>query len=135
MASQTQATRTFVNNLFASIAQEGFGPKFLDSLSHDVIWTATGSSPLSGRHEGKKAYQEDVLAKLHGRLEYFPKPQVNRILSDGDWAAVYFHSTGARTYSGAEFGMEYCWLLKVQEDKIVEVVGFFDQKKVHDLFA
>ena len=31
--------------------------------------------------------------------------------------------------------MQYCWLVRVDGVKIAEVVGFFDQKKVTDLFA
>ena len=132
--TDTATTRAFVEDLFASIAKSGLGPRFLNSLSEDVVWTATGSSPLSGRFEGKKAYREDVLGKLTGKLERSPKPQVDRILVDGDWAAVHFHTSGARSVHGYDFSMQYCWLLKVQEEMIVEVVGFFDQKKVCDLF-
>jgi uncharacterized protein len=134
MTSTTETTRTFVTNLFNSISQEGLGPKFVAALSDDVIWKATGSSPLSGVFRSKATYQNDVLGRLKGRLEYAPKPQVNRILADGDWAAVYFHSKGARSRQGLDFGMEYCWLLKVQREQIVEVVGFFDQHKVAQLF-
>jgi uncharacterized protein len=130
----TDNTRNFITTLFASITEEGLGPKFLAALSDNVTWKATGSSPLSGTVYSKASYQSDILAKLKGRLEFVPKPQVNRILVDGEWAAVYFHSAGARSVRGMDFGMEYCWLLKVDEEKIVEVVGFFDQKKVVDLF-
>jgi uncharacterized protein len=131
----TETTRKFITDLFASISGEGLGPKFLAALSNNVTWKATGSSPLSGTVYSKASYQNDILAKLKGRLEFVPKPQVNRILVDGEWAAVYFHSAGARSMKGMDFGMEYCWLLKVDGHKIVEVVGFFDQKKVVDLFA
>lgn len=135
MADTTEATRTFVSNLFTNIAGERLGTKFLSALSDDIIWKATGSSPLAGVYRGKKSYQEDVLGKLHDKLEYLPGPQLDKILADGEWAAVYFHTTGARASSGMDFSMEYCWLMKVQHDKVVEVVGFYDQKKMVDLFA
>lgn len=131
----TEVTRTFVTKLFAAISQDGLGPVLLNALHENVKWTATGQSPLSGVYESKKAYQEDCLGKIRGRLDYSPKPQVNKILADGEWAVVYFHSHGARSVKGMDFGMEYCWWLRVQDEKIVEVIGFFDQKKIYDLFA
>ncbi|KIX92390.1 uncharacterized protein Z520_11864 [Fonsecaea multimorphosa CBS 102226] len=130
----TETTQAFFTKLFAAISQEGLGPILLNALHENVKWTATGQSPLSGVYEVKNAYQEDCLGKIRGRLEYSPKPQVNNIIADREWTAVYFHSHGARSAKGVDFGMEYCWWLKVQDDKIVEVIGFFDQKQVYDLF-
>ena len=108
---------------------------FLDSLSDEVIWTATGSSPLSGRYVGKREYREQVLAKLYERLQTSVKPQVDLILVDGNWATVYFHTTDVKGHNGVDFSMSYCWLMRVDREKIVEVIGFYDLKKVCDLFA
>lgn len=76
---------------------------------------------------------ENVLSKLRDKLEHAPKPEVDRILVDGEWAAVQFHTTAAKAVSGYDFSMQYCWLLKVEGDKIVEVVGFLDQIKIKEL--
>ena len=131
----TITTRAFVENLFAAIAGSGFRETFLQSLSDDVVWTATGSSPLSGRYQSKKTYCENVLGKLHGKLESSPRPTVDRILVDGSWACVYFHTAGVRALNGDDFSMEYCWLLNVRDEKIVEVVGFYDGNKMTKLFS
>lgn len=138
MASQeiksTARTREFVTGVFDNVSKTGFGPSFLDKISDDVVWTATGTSPMRGRYEGKAVYKEKVLDKLHERLEGFGMPSVDRILVDGQWAAVNFHTTGVKAHSGLDFSMEYCWLIKVENDSIVEVVGFYDSKKMCDLF-
>ena len=131
----TATTRVFVENLFTSIAESGFRDTFLNALSNDVVWTATGTSPLSGRYKGKKTYCEDVLGRLHGKLQSSPKPMVNRILVDEDWASVYFHTTNVPALNGDDFGMEYCWLMRVKDEEIVEVVGFYDGNKMSKLFS
>ena len=131
----TCKTRTFIETLFSTIADQGFGHIFLDHLSDDVVWTATGSSPMRGRYEGKQNYREQVLDKLHEKLEHSPRPSIDQIIADRQWAAVHFHTSGARAYNGMDFSMEYCWLMKVEDDQIVEVVGFYDSKKMCDLFA
>lgn len=128
-------TRQFIVTLFETVAYEGFGHAFLDHLDDDIIWHATGTSPLGGITTSKQAYQEKVLGALTGKLKTTPIPIVDRIFVDGEWATLLFHTENVEALNGMDFGMEYCWLLKVQADKIVEVVGFYDQKKLHDLFA
>ena len=135
MSDATQPTRAFLQALFAQITTTGWSPAFLDSLSDDVVWTATGSSPLSGRVQGKDQYRDQILLPLFSRLEGPVNPIVDMILADGSWGAVYWHSEGVRGKNGLDFSMEYCWLMKVVSSKIVEVIGFYDQVKVRDIFA
>ena len=134
MMEETINTRNFVERTFGEISKNGFGSSFLDKLSEDVVWTANGTSPR-GYYEGKSAYKGKILDRLHERIAGFGQPYVDRILADGQWAAVNFHTVGARAHNGLDFSMEYCWLLKVEDEKIVEVVGFCDSKKMCDLFA
>src|ERR1700727_391124 len=78
----------FVCNLFRDIAAEGFASKFEDALDDDLVWVATGSSPLSGEYKGKQVYLEKIIGQLHTRLQSWPKAIVENILVDGDvgWA-------------------------------------------------
>lgn len=61
-------------------------------------------------------------------------PILERILADGEWGAVYFRTEGQKGKNGADFSMQYCWLMRVVDGKIVEVKGWYDQKKLWDLF-
>jgi uncharacterized protein len=131
----THSTRRFLLKLFASIHETGFGTTFQDALSQDVVWTATGNSPLAGIYRGKQAYLDNVLNVLHERLATPIRPQLHRMVVEGEWASVYFESRGVRGKNGSDFSMHYVWLIRVVEEEVVEVVGFYDQKKMHDLFA
>lgn len=128
-------TRTFVEGLFSSMRDEGFSERFVDALDENLTWTATGNSPLGGVYRGKQEYLEKVLFPLRARLETQPIPNVESILVDGEWATVIFRSTGAKGKNGTDFSMQYCWVMRVVDQKFVEVIGFYDQKKVSDLFA
>ena len=135
MASTTTlSTRNFLSGLFATVHEHGFNTSFQDALSEDIIWTATGSSPLAGVYRGKEAYLGNVLSILHERLETSIRPQVHRMVIEEEWASVYFESSDVRAKNGADFSMQYLWLIRVVQQKIVEVVGFYDQKKMHDIF-
>lgn len=131
----TEITRAFVTTLFSSMEKIGFGETFLDSLSEDVHWTATGNSPLAGEYHGKQSYIDQVLGPLRARLGVSIHPILDQILVDEDWATVLFHTEGLVVQNGIDFSMQYCWLLKVDSERIVRVIGFYDQKKMYDLFA
>jgi ketosteroid isomerase-like protein len=64
-----------------------------------------------------------------------PTPIVQRIIVDGDWATVLFDSTDGRGHNGTDYTMTYCWLMRVEDGLIREVIGFYDQVKVTALFA
>ena len=124
----------FVRDLFGQIAVEGFAKKFKDALDDDLVWVATGSSPLSGEYKGKQVYLEKIIGQLHTRLQSWPKAIVENILVDGDVACVQFHGEGGIGKNGANFDMQYCWVMKVRNQKIVHVTGYYDSVKMAALF-
>jgi ketosteroid isomerase-like protein len=132
----TAATRATLERIFSTLAERGFGEAFLDALSDDLVWTATGSSPVAGRYEGKSEYVSKVATRLRERLDDGPmRPIVEMILADGPWGCVRFRTEGVTGRNGADFSMQYCWMVKVDGDHISEVVGFYDTKKMNDLFV
>ena len=135
MADSTQSTRIFLSTLFSSVHTDGFGSSFQKALSENVVWTATGTSPLAGVYRGKQAYLDNVLNVLHERLETPIRLVLHRMIVEGEWASVHFESSGVRGKNGSDFSMQYVWLIRVVEDTIVEVIGFYDQKRMFDLFA
>ncbi len=130
-----RTVRATVHDAFSSVSRSGFGQEFLDRLADDLVFTVTGSSPLAGRYPGKAEYRERVLARLHDRLATPIRPEVEQILVDGEWATVRFRTHDVRGRNGTDFSMQYCWLVRVVDDRIVEVIGFYDTKKMIDLFA
>ncbi|WP_275559413.1 nuclear transport factor 2 family protein [Streptomyces sp. 5-6(2022)] len=130
-----RSTKATLDDVFSSVSTSGFGTKFLDRLADDLVFTATGTSPLAGRYTGKAEYGEKVLAPLHQRLATPIRPTIEQMLVDGEWATVRFRTEGVRGKNGADFSMEYCWLIRVVDDRIVEIIGFYDTKKMLDLFA
>ena len=134
--SSTPDCATFLRDLFRRLAERGWtGGIFLDALADDLTWTVTGTSPVSGTYRGKDEYVAKVFRPLDERLETWPRPVVERIIADGDWATVLFDSQGGRGKNGTDYSMLYCWIMRVVDEKIHEVVGFYDQNKVAELFA
>ena len=128
------SNESFIRNLFRDIAADGFAKKFEDALDDELIWVATGSSPLSGEYKGKQVYLEKIIGRLHARLQSWPKAVVENILVDGDVACVQFHGEGGVGKNGAKFDIQYCWVMKIRNQKIVHVTGYYDSVKMSNLF-
>ena len=135
-SSVTEQTRRFLTEWFARLEATGFdGGVFLDALSDDLVWTATGHSPVSGTFRGKQSYIDNVWRPLDDHLSTWPRADVVRILADGEWAVVEFHGVGGVGRNGTDYTLQYCWVIRVADDRIREVVGYYDQVKVNELFA
>ncbi len=79
-------TGAFLHGWFDRLAESGWTAEvFLAALSDDLVWTATGSSPISGTYRGLQAYTDGIYRRLDERLESWPRPTVERIIADGDW--------------------------------------------------
>jgi uncharacterized protein len=125
----------FLRDWFRRLTESGWtADVFLAHLSDDIVWTATGSSPVSGTFHGLQAYTDGVYRKLDERLVTWPTPKVERILVDGNWGVVEFTSTGGLGKNGTDYNMRYCWLMHITGEKVDQVIGYYDQLKVAELF-
>ncbi|WP_239706792.1 nuclear transport factor 2 family protein [Mycolicibacterium smegmatis] len=122
-------TRAVLEDVFATTSQTGFGETFLDRLSDDVTFTATGTSPVAGQYHGKTEYREKVLSRLHDHLATPMRPQLDQMIVDGDWAAVRFHTEGVHGTNGSDASMQYCWVMRVAGDQIVDVIGLLRHRE------
>jgi ketosteroid isomerase-like protein len=130
----TEHTRALVTAMFERWEQEGDTGPFLAALADDLSWTVTGSSPIAGTYFSKAAYIEGVYRRLDERLEAWPVPRVRMIVADGEWAVVLWRGVEGRGRRGEDYTMDYTWWMRLADDKIREVIGFYDGEKVHALF-
>jgi len=131
----TEHTRALVTGMFERWEQKGDTGPFLAALADDLSWTVTGSSPIAGTYGGKAEYLEGVFRRLDERLESWPVPRVRLIVADGEWVVVFWRGVGGRGRRGEDYTMDYTWWMRIEEDKVREVVGFYDGEKVAALFA
>lgn len=79
--------KNFVAQLFG-LSEKGDSGPFFAALAADLVWTAQGTTPISGRYEGKQAYLDNCYKPL---LSIFSGPTrcgMKRILGEGDTMAV-----------------------------------------------
>jgi uncharacterized protein len=126
--------KDFVSMLFDHW-EKGDAAPFFDALASDVIWTAKGTTPISGRYEGKEAYLNRCYKPLQAIFNGPTRCHVNRILSDGETVVVEWHGE-TPTVSGVLYTQDYCWIIGVGPDNrdIREVTGYYDTARVNALF-
>ena len=57
------------------------------------------------------------------------------MVADGEWGVVEFSSTGGVGRNGTGYNMRYCWVMHVRDNYVDEVIGYYDQAKVNELFS
>ena len=126
--------KEFVTDLF-NRWEMGDSAPFFAALAPDVVWTATGTTPISGTVQGKEAYLEKIYRPL---LSIFTGPtvcRVRRIIAEGDTVVIEWH--GETPTTKGVYSQDYCWVVRVRPDgaAIAEVTGYFDTARVSQLFT
>jgi uncharacterized protein len=126
-------TRAVLNSVFEAWERRDAGP-FVAALADDLSFTVTGTSPIAGSYTGRDAYVAGVLDPIIERLDGMTSLRLVRLVVDGEWAATHLRGRGTGK-RGEDYNMDYCWMVRVVDRKIAEVVGFYDSVKVNALFG
>lgn len=100
-----------------------------DMHADDVVYYMVGSTPVSGKLEGKdECLGEMINKKLLGQLvpEEVRFSQKWRIMCVDDHGGVGVMEGGGPTVSGDMYYQTYCEIFRFENDKIKELHAFFD---------
>jgi ketosteroid isomerase-like protein len=122
-----------VSSLFAKW-EAGDSSRFFASLADEVVWTAIGSTPISGVSRSKKEYLEKTYLPLQTIFAGPTSCKVKRLVAEGDLAVVEWHGETPLAKGGV-YANDYCWVIRVTGSKLSEVTGYFDTAVVNSLFA
>ena len=98
---------------------------FFDLLAEDVKWTITGNSPVSKTYTSKKQFLDEVINPLNEKLTKKIVPRLKELYADGDMVIALWDGS-AVAKDGITYDNTYSWYMKMRENKIIEVVAFFD---------
>jgi len=119
--------RALLTAIFEGLA-EGDGRAFNAALADEAVWHVTGSNVWSGAYRGKADIRERLLKPLVARVGVV-RSIADRILVDGDWAAVQFHGDN-RTLDGQRYDNRYVFILRLDQGRIVEITEYMDTELV-----
>ena len=103
-------------------------------ISDDIVWTNIGTTALSGTYRGKEEVMEKLLGPLFGRLESGISSTVHRLIAEGD-TVVALTSGVARTRDGLDYNNSYCQVIRIADERWVEVTEYFDTQLAGSVFG
>jgi len=128
----TEETRARIANVFAAWAQGDTKP-FFALVGDDVTWTVIGTTPISGRYESKRAFLKGAFGRLGPRLEGVPRAEIVNVLVDGDHVVLQWVGT-TRSTTGKPYRQTYCWVMRMRDERIIEVTAYLDTELVSAMF-
>ena len=111
----------------------GDGRAFFKLVADDVRWTVIGSTPISGTYHSKREFRE-VVRRLSERFTTELKVTVRDVFADGDKVAIQFESH-AQGKNGTPYDQTYCWVTRLADGRVREVIAYLDTELVTKLFA
>ena len=130
--AQMAITPDYVREVFKGLETDD-GGAFFQHVADDVDWTVTGTHPLAGHYRSKRAFQEATFVKLGKVLPKGAQLRVTNVIVASNAAAVELVSD-ATARNGMRFDNHYCWLVRFDADRIVEVRAYLDSAMVAELF-
>ena len=121
-----------VRKLFAKL-ESGDGKAFFSHVADNVDWTVFGTHPLAGHYHSKDEFFVHTFARLNKILIGGTQLHVEAIHVSGDWAVVELRSM-ATAQNGMRFDNRYCWVVRFDQELIVEVRAYLDSMLVSKLF-
>jgi ketosteroid isomerase-like protein len=125
--------KDFVSALFHKW-EKGDSSDFFSALAEDVVWTAIGHTPISGTSPSKAEYMKNTYLPLQSVFAGKTSCKVRRIIAEEDVVAVEWHGETPLAKGGI-YENDYCWVVRVGQEKLIEVVGYFDTAAVDALFV
>ena len=111
----------------------GDGRAFFKLVADDVRWTVIGSTPISGTYHSKREFR-DVVRRLSEQFTTDLKVTVRDVFADGDKVAIQFESH-AEARNGTAYDQTYCWVTRLEDGRVHEVIAYLDTELVSKLFT
>ena len=102
----------------------------VEGMYHDgIVLHMLGSTPASGRLEGKAMVTDELIAQqVHGALvpEAMQFARRWKIMCADDERVCVIMEGGGPTRSGDRYDQTYCEVLRFEDGRIIEIHAFFD---------
>jgi uncharacterized protein len=128
METQTNSSKQLLQDIFAGLAKGDSRP-FVDSLADDFSWTLTGTTKWSRTYRGKTSVMQDLMRPLFAQFadQYINTAQT--FIAEGDRVVVECRGK-VTTKSGKPYNNQYCWVCRVEDGKLKEVIEYMDTELV-----
>ncbi len=121
-------SQEYVEKVF-NYLQNGENEKFFEKVADNVNWTVMGTHPLAGVYKTKQEFVYKTFIRLNKLLKDEIVLKVNNIIVEENYAVVEMISLST-ALNGIPFNNTYCWIVKFENEIIVEVRAYVDSALV-----
>lgn len=122
--TDTQRNRLVISAAFEALAQ-GDPRAFVDAFADDSTWTFPGSWSWSGSWSPKTRIVQELLQPLMAQFADRYTACADSVFADGDHVVVQARG-GATTHSGERYDQTYCYVFRMRDGLIEDVVEHCD---------
>ena len=116
-------------NHYFQLMHDGEWAAVEDMYHDDIVVHMLGTTPASGRLDGKAAVTDDLIAEMvHGALvpDGIAFARRWKVMCADDERVVAIMEGGGPTRAGDVYDQTYCEIFRFQDDRIIEMHAFFD---------
>lgn len=121
-------SQEYVEELFDHL-KTGEADEFFSKVSDEVKWTVMGTHPLAGTYHTKQDFVKATFERLNRVLKEGVVLKVKHILVIDSTAVVEMENLST-ALNGKPFNNTYAWIVKFENDIIVEVRAYVDSALV-----
>lgn len=96
-----------------------------DLYADDVVWTMMGTTPWSGRYEGRDEIRRKLMEPLFAQFGDIYTNRAQRFIAADDIVVVECRGR-VTTKKGVPYNNEYCLIYRFEAGKIVEITEYLD---------
>lgn len=112
---------------------DGNDQPFLDAMHDEIRWSWMGSGDLSKTFIGKRAVLNELWRSVRTDIVQPFRVVPNLIIAEEEYVIV--ECTGENTAAnGKKYHNRYCWIMKVIENRIMEIREYMDTELVRKTF-
>jgi len=116
--------KQLMQHIFAELAK-GNGKAFVDSLADDFCWTIPGTTKWSRTYRGKRVVRDELMKPLFAKFADQYTNTAHRFIAEGEHVVVECRGR-VTTKSGKPYNNTYCWVCRVADGKLAEVMEYMD---------
>jgi ketosteroid isomerase-like protein len=115
-------------------ASKGDVAAYLAGLAEDVEYTFFGKHRFGKTFRGKADILSNLLGPLMDRLEGGITLHPRNAIAEGDQVVIEFQGEDS-TKDGLPYNNQYCMVLKLKDDKIVQIREYLDTDLAKSIFG
>ena len=116
--------RQIIRAIWDELARGNMAP-LREALAEDVTWTMMGTTRWSGTYRGRRAVLDDLFRPLFERFADRYTNTAHRLIAEDDLVVVECRGR-VTTKEGAPYHNTYCWIVRLDAGRIVEITEYMD---------